>query len=76
MNNKERANNIRERVRKLQELGIKPSVYATYLDIPLKRLYNFIDGRINFAKDLDTLDELERLISELEDIFFSNNKND
>lgn len=75
MENKERVNNIRERVRKLQELGVKPSVYATYLDIPLKKLYNFIDGRVNFAKDLDTLDELERLISELEDIFFSN-KND
>lgn len=75
MDNKERVNNIRERVRKLQELGVKPSVYATYLDIPLKKLYNFIDGRVNFAKDLDTLDELERLISELEDIFFSN-KND
>ena len=75
MDNKERVNNIRERVRKLQELGVKPSVYATYLDIPLKKLYNFIDGRVNFAKDLDTLDELERLISELEDVFFSN-KND
>lgn len=73
MDNKERVNNIRERVRKLQELGVKPSVYATYLDIPLKKLYNFIDGRVNFAKDQDTLDELERLIEELEEIFFKNN---
>ena len=74
-NNKERIDNIRERIKHLQDIGIKMSVYAVYLDIPLKKVYNFINGKINFAKDLDTLDELERLISELEDIFFSN-KND
>ena len=76
MENKERVKDIRNRVKKLQDIGVKPSVYATYLDIPLKKIYNFIDGRVNFAKDLDTLDELERLISELEEIFFSDNKND
>lgn len=75
MDNKERANNIKDRIRKLQEIGVKPSVYATYLNIPIKRLYNFMGGKINFAKDQDVLDELERLISELEDIFFSD-KND
>ena len=76
MDNKERANNIKDRIRKLQEIGVKPSVYATYLNIPIKRLYNFMGGKINFAKDQDVLDELERLISELEEIFFSDNKND
>lgn len=75
MENKERVNNIRERVRRLSEIGVKPSVYATYLDIPLKKLYNFLNGKVNFAKDQETLDELERLVSELEEIFFSD-KND
>ena len=72
-NNKERINNIRDRIKHLQEIGIKMSVYAVYLDIPLKKVYNFINGKINFAKDQDTLDELERLIEELEEIFFKNN---
>ena len=75
MENKDRVNNIRDRVKRLQDIGVKVSVYATYLNIPLKKLYNFLNGRVNFSKDLDTLDELERLISELEDIFF-NDKND
>lgn len=73
MENKERIENIRNRIKRLQEIGIKMSVYAVYLDIPLKKLYNFINGKINFTKDLDTLDELERLVSELEEIFFKNN---
>ena len=72
-NNKERIDNIRERIKHLQDIGIKMSVYAVYLDIPLKKVYNFINGKINFAKDQDTLDELERLIEELEEIFFKNN---
>lgn len=75
MENKERVNNIRDRVKRLQDIGVKVSVYATYLNIPLKKLYNFLNGKVNFAKDQETLDELERLISELEDIFF-NDKND
>ena len=75
MENKERANNIRERVRKLSEIGIQVSVYALYLDIPVKKLYNFLNYKVNFTKDQDTLDELERLVSELEEIFFSD-KND
>lgn len=75
MENKERVNNIRERVRRLCEIGIQVSVYALYLDIPVKKLYNFLNYKINFAKDQDTLDELERLVSELEEIFFSD-KND
>lgn len=73
MNNNERVDTIRDRVKRLQELGVKPNVYAIYLGIPLKKVYNFLGGKINFAKDLDTLDELERLVSELEDIFFKNN---
>ena len=72
-NNKERIDNIRERIKRLQDIGIKMSVYAVFLDIPLKKVYNFINGKINFAKDQDTLDELERLIEELEEIFFKNN---
>lgn len=76
MENKERVNNIRERVKALQDIGIQVSVYALYLDIPVKKLYNFLNYKVNFAKDQDTLDELERLVSELEDIFFSNDKND
>lgn len=75
MDNKERANNIRERVRRLSEIGIQVSVYALYLDIPVKKLYNFLNYKVNFTKDQDTLDELERLVSELEEIFFSD-KND
>lgn len=75
MENKERVNNIRERVRRLQDIGIQVSVYALYLGIPVKKLYNFLNHKINFAKDQDTLDELERLVSELEEIFFSD-KND
>lgn len=75
MENKERVNNIRERVKRLNEIGIQVSVYALYLDIPVKKLYNFLNHKINFAKDQDTLDELERLVSELEEIFFSD-KND
>ena len=74
MDNKERVNNIRERVRKLSEIGIQVSVYAIWLDIPLKKMYNFINGKINFAKDQEKLDELEELLEELENIFF--NKND
>ena len=73
MENKERIDSIRERIKRLQDIGIKMSVYAVYLDIPLKKVYNFINGKINFAKDQDTLDELERLIEELEEIFFKNN---
>ncbi len=76
MENKERANNIRERVKVLQDIGIQVSVYALYLDIPVKKLYNFLNYKVNFTKDQDTLDELERLVSELEEIFFSNDKND
>ncbi len=75
-NNKKRIDNIRDRIKRLQDIGIKMSVYAVYLDIPLKKVYNFINGKINFAKDQDTLDELERLVSELEEIFFFDNKND
>lgn len=75
MENKERANNIRERVKALQDIGIQVSVYALYLDIPVKKLYNFLNYKVNFTKDQDTLDELERLVSELEEIFFSS-KND
>ena len=75
MDNKERVNNIRERVRRLSEIGIQVSVYALYLDIPVKKLYNFLNYKVNFTKDQDTLDELERLVSELEEIFFSD-KND
>ena len=75
MEDKERIEMIRNKIRKLQEIGVKPSVYATYLNIPLKKIYNFMGGKVNFSKDLDTLDELERLIEELEDIFFDN-KND
>lgn len=73
MDNKERANNIRERVRRLSEIGIQVSVYAIWLDIPLKKMYNFINGKINFAKDQEKLDELEELLEELENIFFSKN---
>ena len=73
MENKERIENIRNRVRRLQDIGVKVSVYATYLNIPLKKLYNFLNGKVNFAKDQETLDELERLITELEDIFFNKN---
>lgn len=73
MENKERINTIRDRIRRLQEIGIKPSVFATYLDIPLKKLYNFMNGKVNFSKDQDKLDELERLLEELEEIFFKNN---
>lgn len=73
MENKERINTIRDRIRRLQEMGIKPSVFATYLDIPLKKLYNFMNGKVNFSKDQDKLDELERLLEELEEIFFKNN---
>lgn len=76
MDNKERANNIRERVRRLSEIGIQVSVYAIWLDIPLKKMYNFINGKINFAKDQEKLDELEELLEELENIFFHNDKND
>ena len=72
-NNKERINNIRDRVRKLSEIGIQVSVYAIWLDIPLKKMYNFINGKINFAKDQEKLDELEELLEELENIFFSKN---
>lgn len=75
MENKERIKNIRNRIKRLQDIGIKMSVYSVYLDIPLKKLYNFINGKINFAKDSEKLDELEALLEELEDIFFSN-KND
>ena len=75
MENKERVNNIRERVKRLQDIGIQVSVYALYLDIPVKKLYNFLNYKVNFTKDQDTLDELERLVSELEEIFFSD-KND
>ena len=74
-NNKERIDNIRERIKHLQDIGIKMSVYAVYLDIPLKKVYNFINGKINFAKDSEKLDELENLLEELEEIFFSD-KND
>ena len=73
MENDKRVNTIRDRIKRLQEIGIKPSVFATYLDIPLKKLYNFMNGKVNFAKDQEKLDELERLIEELEDIFFKNN---
>lgn len=73
MENKERIENIRNRVRRLQDIGVKVSVYATYLNIPLKKLYNFLNGKVNFTKDQETLDELERLITELEDIFFNKN---
>ena len=73
MENKERINTIKDRIRRLQEIGIKPSVFATYLDIPLKKLYNFMNGKVNFSKDQDKLDELERLLEELEEIFFKNN---
>lgn len=73
MENKERVNNIRERVRRLSEIGIQVSVYAIWLDIPLKKMYNFINGKINFAKDQEKLDELEELLEELENIFFSKN---
>ncbi len=73
MDNKERVNNIRERVRRLSEIGIQVSVYAIWLDIPLKKMYNFINGKINFAKDQEKLDELEELLEELENIFFSKN---
>ena len=75
MENKESVNNIRERVKALQDIGIQVSVYALYLDIPVKKLYNFLNYKVNFTKDQDTLDELERLVSELEEIFFSD-KND
>ena len=75
MENKESVNNIRERVKRLQDIGIQVSVYALYLDIPVKKLYNFLNYKVNFTKDQDTLDELERLVSELEEIFFSD-KND
>lgn len=75
MDNKDRVNNIRERVKRLQNVGIQVSVYALYMDIPIKKMYNFLNGRVNFAKDLDTLDELERLIEELENIFFSDKNN-
>ena len=75
MENKERVNNIRDRVRRLSEIGVKPSVYATYLNIPLKKIYNFINGKVNFAKDSEKLDDLENLLEELEEIFFSD-KND
>ena len=73
MENDKRVNTIRDRIKRLQEIGIKPSVFATYLDIPLKKLYNFMNGKVNFAKDQEKLDELERLIEELEEIFFKNN---
>lgn len=73
MDNNKRVNTIRDRIKRLQELGIKPSVFAIYLDIPLKKLYNFMNGKVNFAKDQEKLDELERLIEELEEIFFKNN---
>lgn len=75
MENKERIENIKYRIRRLQDIGIKVSVYATYLNIPLKKVYNFINGRVNFVKDSEKLDELENLLEELEDIFFDN-KND
>ena len=75
MDNKERIENIKDRIKRLQEIGVKVSVYATYLNIPIKKLYNFINGKINFAKDSEKLDELEALLEELEEIFFSN-KND
>lgn len=73
MDNNKRVDTIRDRIKVLQDLGIKPSVFATYLDIPLKKLYNFMNGKVNFAKDQEKLDELERLIEELEEIFFKNN---
>lgn len=73
MDNNKRVDTIRDRIKRLQELGIKPSVFAIYLDIPLKKLYNFMNGKVNFAKDQEKLDELERLIEELEEIFFKNN---
>lgn len=73
MEDNKRVNTIRDRIKRLQEIGVKPSVFATYLDIPLKKLYNFMNGKVNFAKDQDKLDELERLIEELEEIFFKNN---
>ncbi len=73
MDNNKRIDTIRDRIKRLQEFGIKPSVFATYLDIPLKKLYNFMNGKVNFAKDQEKLDELERLIEELEEIFFKNN---
>lgn len=73
MDNNKRVDTIRDRIKRLQELGIKPSVFAIYLDIPLKKLYNFMNGKVNFAKDQEKLDELERLIEELEEIFFENN---
>ncbi len=73
MDNNKRVDTIRDRIKRLQEIGIKPSVFATYLDIPLKKLYNFMNGKVNFAKDQEKLDELERLIEELEEIFFKNN---
>ena len=74
MDNNKRVDTIRDRIKILQEIGIKPSVFATYLDIPLKKLYNFMNGKVNFAKDQEKLDELEELLEELENIFF--NKND
>ena len=74
MENKERIEMIRNRIKRLQEIGIKMSVYSVFLDIPLKKVYNFINGKINFTKDSEKLDELEVLLEELEDIFF--NKND
>lgn len=73
MDNNKRVDTIRDRIKRLQEIGIKPSVFATYLDIPLKKLYNFMNGKVNFAKDQEKLDELERLIEELEETFFKNN---
>lgn len=75
MDNKERVEMIRNKIKRLQEIGIKMSVYSVFLDIPLKKVYNFINGKINFAKDSEKLDELENLLEELEEIFFSD-KND
>lgn len=72
-NNNKRVDTIRDRIKRLQEFGIKPSVLAAYLDISLKKLYNFMNGEVNFAKDQEKLDELERLIEELEEVFFKNN---
>ena len=67
MENKERINTIKDRIRRLQEIGIKPSVFATYLDIPLKKTYGTISGDFGSSRKI-TDDECNEYLEDFKKV--------